>query len=170
VTVSQLVRLYPRAWRARYGEEFAEVLGDRGLTVQQTIDILAGAVDAWISPSVHAAARGSATGNGKGGSAMIQALRMKCSTRTARYTTRDSLISAGVLLGATIVMAVAGAAARRRGHDDLGMFLLSVAFPASVILSMPFALLKGQSRRSQVFFVLVPLAILAAFSSVSILI
>ena len=98
MTAQRLVRLYPRQWRERYGDEFIEVVGEKKLSAQQTIDILAGAVDAWISPSVRASVRSSAAGNANGGAAMIHQLRVKCATSTPRYTTKDGLISAGVLI------------------------------------------------------------------------
>ena len=165
MTARQLMRFYPRAWRARYGEEFVEVIGDRNLSAQQAIDIVAGAVDAWISPSVRAGVRGSAAGSnggsGRGGVAMIQELKMKCSTSTMRFTTKDGLISAAVLLAVTLAMSAAGIMARRQGSDQLAEFILGLAFPASVVISMPFAVLKGQPRRVQVFVVGITLAILA---------
>jgi hypothetical protein len=45
-----LVRLYPRAWRARYGEEFAAVLAERRLSPRTVIDVIAGAADAHLHP------------------------------------------------------------------------------------------------------------------------
>lgn len=49
-----LVRLYPRAWRKRYGEELVELLGDR-VRPRDVVDILRGAANEW---TVHM------TGNG----------------------------------------------------------------------------------------------------------
>ena len=164
MTAQQLVRFYPRQWRERYGDEFVEVVGGKNLTVQQTIDIVAGAVDAWISPSVRATVRSSAAGNANGGAAMIQQLRVKCATSTPRYTTKDSLISAGVLMATTFVLLALGIAANRQGYPTLGETLKGVAFPASMMVSMPFALLKGQPTRVQAFLVMVPLVLLVAIS------
>ena len=42
-----LVLTYPRAWRDRYGDEFAAVL-ERGLTPSSAADVLCGALDAWM--------------------------------------------------------------------------------------------------------------------------
>jgi 4-hydroxybenzoate polyprenyltransferase len=99
---------------------------------------------------------------------MIQQLKVKCATSTPRYTTRDALISAAVLLGATLVMSMAGIWASRSGHKDLGEFLTSLAFPASILISMPFAITKGQSRTSQTFFIAVPMAILVVLSYIAV--
>ena len=169
MTARQLLRVYPRDWRARYGDEFLEVVGEANLSAQQAIDILAGAVDAWVSPKVRTSVRGSAAG-GNGGVTMIRELKLKCTTSTPRYTTKDGLISAGVLLAATLVLSVLGIAARRQGYDQLAEFMLALAFPASVVISMPFAILKGQPVRVQTFFIVVPLAILVVLTWIATLI
>lgn len=52
--MSALVRLYPAAWRARYGPEFEVLLADRPPSARDLIDILLGAVDARLSPQVDA--------------------------------------------------------------------------------------------------------------------
>jgi MFS family permease len=53
--MSRLLALYPRAWRARYGDEFAELLEARPPTLRDRLDILIGAVDARINPQVPGA-------------------------------------------------------------------------------------------------------------------
>jgi len=50
--VSALVRLYPAAWRARYGVEFEQLLAERPPAVRDILDIVAGAVDARLSPQL----------------------------------------------------------------------------------------------------------------------
>ena len=49
--VRVLCRLYPPSWRARYGEEYAVLLSEMSLTPRAIVDVLAGALDAWVSPS-----------------------------------------------------------------------------------------------------------------------
>ncbi len=41
-----LIRLYPRAWRRRYGAEFALLLAQRPRTVATALDVVRGALDA----------------------------------------------------------------------------------------------------------------------------
>jgi hypothetical protein len=48
----RLVRLYPRAWRDRYCEEFMALLGERPASVGDLFDVASGAVDAWLRPQV----------------------------------------------------------------------------------------------------------------------
>lgn len=53
--MSVLVRLYPAAWRARYGAEFEAFLAERPPSARDVVDILVGAVDARVSPQVASA-------------------------------------------------------------------------------------------------------------------
>ena len=50
--MSRLVRLYPPAWRDRYGEEFLRLIEERPTDLADRIDILRGAVDAHLHPNV----------------------------------------------------------------------------------------------------------------------
>jgi hypothetical protein len=50
--VSRLIRLYPDAWRERYGEEFAALLEERPPTIRERFDIVGGAIDAHMHPTV----------------------------------------------------------------------------------------------------------------------
>jgi hypothetical protein len=47
-----MVRLYPRAWRERYEEEFGALLEERPASVLDLYDVALGAVDAWLFPQV----------------------------------------------------------------------------------------------------------------------
>lgn len=47
-----LLRLYPRAWRERYGEEFDALLAETRLTPFVACDIVIGAVDAHLHPAL----------------------------------------------------------------------------------------------------------------------
>lgn len=49
-TARRLVRLYPRAWRERYGEEFVALLEERPASVADFLDVACGALDAWLGP------------------------------------------------------------------------------------------------------------------------
>lgn len=167
MTARQLLQLYPRAWRERYGDEFAEFVGDRRLSAQQMIDIVGGALDAWTSRSVRASVGGSVAGNSTGGASVVHTLKLKCASRTAHYTTKDALIGAGVMIGATFVLLAIGIGANRSGYPALGETLKGLAFPASMLLSMPFYLTKGLSWRAQAILLGVPTAILIAISYVA---
>jgi hypothetical protein len=50
--VSRLLRLYPRAWRDRYGEEFLALLSERPSSFADRVDIVRGAMDARLQPQI----------------------------------------------------------------------------------------------------------------------
>jgi hypothetical protein len=56
--MSALLRLYPSAWRERYGAEFAELLAARPPSLRDRLDIVAGAVDARLHPQLAGAPTG----------------------------------------------------------------------------------------------------------------
>jgi len=93
-----------------------------------------------------------------------------CERAQARYTKRDGLIGAGVMLGMTVVFTVAGLAARRAGWSATGEILISLSFPGSLTLSMPFWLMKGQPWKAQVVMVGGTLVLLAGIGYLSSLI
>jgi FtsH-binding integral membrane protein len=60
--IALLLRLYPARWRARYGDEFAAVLGERALGPFDVTDVLLGALDAHL----HLRGLGAASEHRKG--------------------------------------------------------------------------------------------------------
>ena len=147
MTASQLLRLYPRAWQERYGEEFLATVGDGALRLQQIIDIVSGAVDAWFSSDV----RRSTTGPSQQGDVtMHQLIKAACGQGEVRYTTRDSLFGAAVLLVGTFVLMAIGIFLSRQGWPVTGEAFKSLAFPVSLAVSMPMTFLKGQPRKAQI--------------------
>jgi hypothetical protein len=53
--MNRWIRLYPVAWRARYGDELLALLEERPPTIGDRIDIVRGALDARMHPQVIAA-------------------------------------------------------------------------------------------------------------------
>ncbi len=49
---SWLLRLYPRAWRDRYGDEFSSLLAETRLSLYVVCDVLIGAADAHLHPEL----------------------------------------------------------------------------------------------------------------------
>ena len=45
-----ILRLYPGAWRARYGEEMAALIEARPMSRRDRLDLARGALDAWLHP------------------------------------------------------------------------------------------------------------------------
>lgn len=162
----RLLRLYPRAWRERYGEEFLATVGDGRLHVQQAIDIVSGAVDAWLSADVRSATRPASVAPREGGSLMLKSVLL-CGRIEPRYSTRDAAIAAGVMLAVTFVLAVLGVALRRAGWPMAGEMFTGFAFPAALTLSMPFWLMKGQPWKAQVAIVAATQVLLIAATYVA---
>lgn len=52
--MSRLLRLYPRAWRERYGAELASIVDARPLTLGDRFDLIRGALDAHVHPELVA--------------------------------------------------------------------------------------------------------------------
>lgn len=50
--MKRLVRLYPRGWRDRYGDELHEFLARRGAGFGTTLDLIRGAIDAHLHPEL----------------------------------------------------------------------------------------------------------------------
>jgi hypothetical protein len=153
MTASRLLRLYPRAWRDRYGEEFLATTGAEKLHPQQVIDIIGGAIDAWLSTEVRRSLLKNGTPTRNGGMIMHHVMSGGCTSSKFRYTTRDALIGAAVMLLVSVGCSIGGVIARRNDMPVLGMFLMSIGFPAAMTLSMPFTFMKGQPWRAQVVIV-----------------
>jgi hypothetical protein len=49
-----LLSLYPRAWRERYGEELADLVGDNGATPRVALDVARGAFGQWAVVALDA--------------------------------------------------------------------------------------------------------------------
>jgi hypothetical protein len=149
VNAITLLRLYPRAWRDRYGDEFVAMFGGAPLRASQTINIISGAIDARFSSDVRASTS-AATVPHSGGMTVIDALRRSCAMKTPTLTTKDHLISAAVIVVGSALLSVVGIVFRRNGFDATGEFFKSFAFPASLLLSSHATYMKHQSWKAQV--------------------
>ena len=164
--VEPLLRLYPRAWRERYEEEFVAMLGPRALSAQQVIDVVFGAVDAWLSADVRRASQ--ALGPVSSGEPhMTLRSMMVCDQSKLRMSTRDGLMGAGVMLAGSALGSWLGITAQRAGWPLTGDILLNLAFTGSLMLSMPFWLMKGQPWKAQAAIIGGTLVVLAAISAVA---
>ena len=82
----RLLRLYPRAWRDRYGEEFLATIGQEPLGAQAAIDIVSGAIDAWLSADVRQTTMSQRVARTGGGSTMLRS--MICDQKEPGVTVR----------------------------------------------------------------------------------
>ncbi len=144
ISSALLLRLYPRRWREKYGEDFLATVGGARLAPRQAIDVCRGAIDAWLSTDVR-------------GVTGCQAV----TPAAAMVATRDAMIGAAIMLSTTAALTLLGIAARANGRTIIGAFLVNFGFLASMMLSMPFWLLKGQPWKFQACLIGVTLAMLA---------
>ena len=153
-----LLALYPRAWRARYGEEMAALLAQEPLSIQLLVDVVAGAVDARIDPSVKAALT---RGRGEGEAVMEKTMKLRCAGYGPHVTVQDQRRSVAVTIGATLVLTLAWLLLHLRWGDNpyVGAFAV-MPFMAGMMLGTPFTYLKGRSRASQVACIAAALVVL----------
>jgi hypothetical protein len=143
----RLLLLYPPAWRARYGEEFLAMFESRPLGPQQLIDIVSGAIDAWLSSDVRRTTMAARVTPTEGGSMSLKALA--CRRRQTGVTVRDGLIGAGVMVLVSAALKLLATAATRAGAPAAAHVLTGLVFPGALTLSMPFWLMKGQPWKAQ---------------------
>jgi len=153
----RLLRLFPPGWRARYGDEFLATLEHRSLNSRQVIDILFGALDAWLSADVRRVSASGAAAH-EGGLISLKSLTV-CERQPTAVTPRDGLIGAGVMLAGSLVLKTL-ARASTDAFPAASHVLADLAFLAPFTLSMPFWLMKGQPWKAQTVIVGGTLAIL----------
>lgn len=156
-----LLRLYPKAWRNLYGDEFAGILATQRLSPRLLFDIIGGAVDARLQPQVRLAE----------GDTMTRNLLKRCAASGPQLSKKDELIGAGAMIGFSLLFAglYVWASYVYRDNEMVDAFGI-MAFPAAMIATMPFTYLKGQSRTARVVTVGGLLLFLAAISYLAALI
>ncbi len=123
---SILVRLYPAAWRRRYGEEMRDLLAQKTPSVRTVVDLIAGAIDARLNPQTAASAPVNE------GEAMTRVFACHPTT----VSRQDAWRSAALMIGGSIVFTVAAMLLEvRMGENALSEGLIYAAFPASLMLS-----------------------------------
>ena len=83
-----LIRLYPPAWRRRYGRELAELLAAQPASFRTAVDLVAGAVDAWLNPQSSTAVTAA---NAKGGAMVPKMLKLGSAGYGANVATADDI-------------------------------------------------------------------------------
>jgi hypothetical protein len=141
-----LLRLYPRAWRERYAGEVSAMLAAERLTPRLVLDLIAGAVDARLSPqSVVAASRQPA----QGGRTVIARLSGMCD-RNPGYTVADGLRSAVWIVVVTAGLTWLSIGLMQWLGRSLPLLTLRyAAFPLALLWSSRWTTMKPYSRTAQ---------------------
>jgi hypothetical protein len=156
-----LLRLYPKAWRNRYEDEFTALIEASPGRFSLIVDVVAGAIDARLNPGL-VTRPASAPAASKGEGQMLgRVMKLRCLGYAPHISTRDQWLSAGVMIGGTIVFTLIW----MRIHVVLGDnpyadSFATMPFLAAFLLSLPFTSLKGRSARAQVVFIAANLLLL----------
>jgi hypothetical protein len=102
--MSWLLRLYPAAWRERYGAEFLELLARERRSPALFLDIFGGALDAHLHPQLEARPTAAAAG-ATGGKNMVGGLSFRCGG-FAPLSRAEAWRSAATLAGGTAALAL----------------------------------------------------------------
>lgn len=137
--MSWMLRLYPRAWRRRYGEEVAELIASQPRSFRLWLDLLAGAMDARMNPQWSPAPATASGGN------QMQGLLRLCTTTgfapgDRRRGNRTLILSSLGLVALALVMQLGF------GMRVLSQTLLFSAYPVSLILAGQCTYLKPYPR------------------------
>jgi len=127
------LKLYPREWRARYGDELLELVGDRPLTFGGSIDLIAGAIDARLSREKK----------------MPSALRTACLTRNEPQTVADGLRGAAIMIVGTVLLLALSKISKGAGWPAAGETLEGMSFPVSMVIWSHFMYLRKQSAMAK---------------------
>lgn len=99
-TRTLLVALYPRDWRARYGEELTAILAARRLSPAIVFDLLGGALDARLGPRLQLT-------DNHGENDMKLRAWTTCAANGPQPTVRQSLFGAGLINLVSLVLTTA---------------------------------------------------------------
>jgi hypothetical protein len=127
------LKLYPRDWRERYGEELAAVVGDEPLSLKNSIDLIAGAIDARVTKERK----------------MPAILRTGCLTKNDPQSIADGMRGAAMMIVSTAILSGIGIAAGRNGFHETGDFFKGLSFPISLAMMSHVMYLRKQSAAAK---------------------
>jgi hypothetical protein len=150
-----LLRLYPAPWRRRYGEEVAGMIADRRFSFRIAIDLVAGAIDVWLHPSVTLAAASAAEPHTEEKNMFSRLARFDCTGALGPDVTRADRVKANVMtLGGTLVLTLIWMSAHIKAGDKAYLDALSpMAFIVPMLMSMRYTSLKRRPAGVQAVFI-----------------
>jgi hypothetical protein len=129
---SALIRMYPREWRKRYGDEMRTLLEADGLSLRTVADLIGGAIDARINPQLATA------DNEQSDEGVRTMMRAFCGV-PANASPAEPGRAAGWMIGASLVMTLTSILLQLRlGPNSFSESLLYSAFPAALMMSTPY--------------------------------
>lgn len=161
-----LIRLYPPAWRRRYGRELAELIATQPQSFGMAIDLVVGAIDAWISPQSSTAGTAAET---KGAGTMVSdMLRLRCAGHGPSVTPADTRKAVTVTIGGTLALTLAWMwGMSRYGSNPYLESLFLVSWIPPMLFGLRHTSLKGRPGRVQAVFIAGNTAIVTAIMLVA---
>ncbi len=145
-----ILRLYPPSWQRRYREEVAAHLDQEGpARLRTTIDLAAGAADAWLNPdSIPPTEASPPTELNR----RTNPMQLACSRSDILDISKsDAIRSGGLMIGTSLVLTVIGVAlAKTYGDHILIEALLHSAFFIALLVSSPYTYLRPYSRTARI--------------------
>ncbi len=161
-----LVKLYPPAWRRRYGRELTQLIATQPMSVATAIDLVAGAIDAWMRPQSSVAV--SATSGAEGATMLAKMMQLRCAGHGPTVTSADVWKSLVVTLGGTVVLTLFWIWANRRFAQNPYIDVLGLmAYSVPILVGLRYTSLKGRPSRVQAIFILGLSAILLAIALIA---
>ena len=146
-----LLALYPPRWRRRYGDELRALIGSQPFSLHAAIDLIAGAIDAWIEPQQISMQ----TDAGQEGGTMIGTMmKPGCAGSGERVTREDTRKSVTVMLVGTLLLTALWMVMHIRLGDRTYVDAFSaMAFLVPYVFSLRYTSLKGRSLPTQSIFI-----------------
>ena len=158
-----LIKLYPPAWRRRYGRELAELISTQPASFGTAIDLIAGAVDAWLNPQSSTAA--TAADPKKAKPMVSKMVQLRYAGDGPNITAADHLKATAVTIGGTLALVLPLMwAIVRFGKDPYLISFTTVSWLAPYLFSQRYTTLKGRSGRVQAVLIGGPAAIVIAIT------
>jgi len=159
--VTWLIKLYPPAWRRRYGRELADLIATQPASFATAVDLIAGAVDAWLN---HQSSTAATAADARGAEGMVpKMLKLRFAGHGSNVATADALKAAAVMIGGTLAMVLALTwAMTRYGRNDYLTAFMNVSWVVPLLFSKRYTDLKGSPGRVQALLIAGPAAIVIA--------
>jgi hypothetical protein len=144
--VTWLLKLYPPRWRRRYGAELTELVVAQPFSIGAAVDLMAGAIDAWLHPQLA----GPKAPHSRGDVPMIaRMMQLKCAGYGPDVTASDKRKSTVVILGGTLALTPLWLWAQWRQENAYVLALAPMAYLLPYLFSLHYTSLKGRSTRAQ---------------------
>lgn len=151
-----LLRLYPEAWRKRYGEEFAAILAGQHASLGLIMDVLGGAVDAHLHPQIQVQQSELTKGD-----TMTAEIMKRCAAGGPTLSKQEQIRAVIGMLLSSLVLAAIYAALRKIYHNIPAVEALGYTiFPAMLLFYGQMAYLRKRNFATQLVLMVIMMGVL----------